>query len=86
MERNQKKEQQLNAMLTAVGKKLGMNPEQLRQMLSTGSAEQLSEKMKTHAGGNPSVSAILRDKKKLEQVMNSPQAKALYEKLMGKGQ
>ena len=70
---------QLQAMLKVVGEKLGMPPEVLRQQLESGKFDQAI------AGMQPQDAAkfkqALANPQKLNQVMSSKQAKALYEKL-----
>lgn len=70
---------QLQSMLEVVGKKLGMSPETLRQELEAGKFD------KALAGMNRQDAAkfqqVLANPQKLNQMMNSRQAKALYEKL-----
>ena len=70
---------QLQSMLEVVGKKLGMSPEALRQDLEAGKFD------KALAGMNRQDAAkfqqVLANPQKLNQMMNSRQAKALYEKL-----
>ena len=70
---------QLQAMLEVVGKKLGMNPDALRQELESGKFD------KALAGMNQQDAAkfqqVLANPQKLNQMMNSRQAKALYDKL-----
>ena len=70
---------QLQSMLEVVGKKLGMSPETLCQELEAGKFD------KALAGMNRQDAAkfqqVLANPQKLNQMMNSRQAKALYEKL-----
>ena len=70
---------QLQSMLEVVGKKLGMSPETLRQELEAGKFD------KALAGMNRQDAAkfqqVLANPQKLNQMMNSRQARALYEKL-----
>lgn len=70
---------QLQAMLRVVGEKLGMQPEALRRQLESGKFDQAI------AGLNQQDAARFRqalaDPQKLSRMMNSKQAKALYEKL-----
>lgn len=70
---------QLQAMLQVVGQKLGMSPDVLRQELEAGKFD------RAIAGMNQQDAAkfqqVLANPQKLNQMMNSKQAKALYEKL-----
>lgn len=70
---------QLQAMLKVVGEKLGMPPEVLRQQLESGKFDQAI------AGMQPQDAAKFRqalaNPQKLNQMLGSRQAKALYEKL-----
>ncbi len=73
---------QMDGLLQMVGKKLGVSPEQLRSDLESGKLEQAMQKMPKKEAAT--MQNLLKDPKKMEQLMNAPQAKALYEKLMGK--
>ncbi len=70
---------QLQAMLKVVGEKLGMPPEVLRQQLESGKFDQAI------AGMQPQDAAkfkqALANPQKLNQMLSSKQARALYEKL-----
>ena len=72
---------ELNGLLSAVSKKLGIPPEQLRHDLESG---RFDSAMK---GMNPKQAATFRaavqNPKLVDQLMSTPQAKALYEKLTG---
>ena len=73
---------QLQALLQVVGGKLGMSPETLRQELEAGKFDSALK------GMSPQDSAkfrqVLANPQKLNQMMNSRQARALYEKLRSK--
>ncbi len=77
----QKNNPQLQALLQAVSGKLGIPAETLQQELQAGKFD------KALSGLSPRESAafqqVLNDPKKLDRMMNSRQAKALYEKLRG---
>lgn len=73
---------QMDGLLQMVGKKLGVSPEQLRADLESGKLDQAMQKMPKKEAAT--MQNLLKDSKKMEQLMNAPQAKALYEKLMGK--
>lgn len=72
----------MDGLLEMVGKKLGVSPEQLRSDLESGKLEQAMQNLPKKEAAN--VQNLLKDQKKVEQLMNTPQAKALYEKLTGK--
>ena len=72
----------MDGLLEMVGKKLGVSPEQLRSDLESGKLEQAMQNLPKKEAAN--VQNLLKDQKKVEQLRNTPQAKALYEKLMGK--
>lgn len=72
----------MDGLLEMVGKKLGVSPEQLRSDLESGKLEQAMQNLPKKEAAN--VQNLLKDQKKVEQLMNTPQTKALYEKLMGK--
>lgn len=72
----------MDGLLEMVGKKLGVSPEQLRSDLESGKLEQAMQNLPKKEAAN--VQNLLKDQKKVEQLMNTPQVKALYEKLMGK--
>ncbi len=77
----QKNSPQLQALLQAVSGKLGIPAETLQQELQAGKFD------KAIAGLKPQEKAafqqMLADPKKLDRMMNSRQAKALYQKLKG---
>ncbi|MBR6718672.1 MAG: hypothetical protein IKI77_10090 [Oscillospiraceae bacterium] len=72
---------QLQAMLNVVSSKLGIPAETLRQELEAGKFD------RAIAGMSPQNAAkfkqVLANPEKINQMMNSKQAKALYEKLTG---
>lgn len=70
---------QLQAMLEVVGKKLGMSPESLRQELEAGKFDRALAGMSQQDAAK--FQQVLANPQKLNQMMNSKQAKALYEKL-----
>ena len=71
----------LTALLNAAGSKLGIPPEQLRQELEAGKFDRALAAMDQKSAAK--FRQVLADPKKLDQIMNSRQAKALYEKLSG---
>ena len=70
---------QLQAMLEVVGKKLGMSPDTLRAELEAGKFDRALAGMKQQDAAK--FQQVLANPQKLNQMMNSRQAKALYEKL-----
>lgn len=73
---------QLQNLLNTVSGKLGMKPEDLRKTLESGKIDNAVKNMNTSE--QQKIQSIIGDKNKMEKLMQSPQAKALYEKLMGK--
>ena len=72
---------QLNGLLSAVSKKIGISPEQLKKELEEGKFDSALSAM------SPSDSAKFQQAVKnpaiVEKLMSSPLAKALYNKLTG---
>lgn len=75
--------QKLNGLLQVVSQKLGVPPEQLRKELEAGKFDNAI------AGMKPAEAAKFRqavqNPQLVNQLMSTPQAKALYEKLTGGG-
>ena len=76
MERKNMNPQQVDQLLQAASKKLGVPPEQLRSELESGKYDKVLKNM------SQKDSAMLQ--KVMEKLISSPQAKALYQKLSGK--
>ena len=72
----------MDGLLEMVGKKLGVSPEQLRSDLESGKLEQAMQNLPKKEAAN--VQNLLKDQKKVEQLMNTRHSIALYENLMGK--
>lgn len=72
---------QVDALLEAAGKKLGVPPQQLRKELESGKFDPLLRNL--NQKDSAKVQKVLQDPSLLEKVMQSPQAKALYRKLSG---
>lgn len=70
---------QLQAMLQVVGQKLGMSPDTLRHELESGKFDRAMAGMSQQDAAK--FQQILANPQKLNQMMNSKQARALYEKL-----
>lgn len=73
--------QNLDALLKAVGAKLNMPPERLRQELMQGKFDNALKTMKPDEAKK--FNQILSNPKLIEQLMSAPQAQALYKKLTG---
>ena len=70
---------QMDGLLTAVSGKLGISKETLRSELESGKFDQAPASMKPQEAA--AFQQILKNPQRLSQVMNSKQAKAIYEKL-----
>lgn len=82
MDKNNLDPKQLNGLLNAVSKKIGVPPEQLRKELESGKFDSaLSGMSKSEAD---KFRMAVNNPKIIEKMMSTPQAKALYEKLSGK--
>lgn len=72
---------QLQGLLNAVSKKIGVSPQQLRKELESGKFDSALSAM------SPSESAkfqqAVKNPQLIEKLMSTPQAKALYNKLSG---
>ena len=72
---------QLQALLRAVSGKLGIPAETLQQELQEGKFDKALANLKPQEAA--AFKQVLADPQKLDRMMNSRQAKALYEKLKG---
>ena len=72
---------QREALIAYASKQLGMDPRQLQQTLHTKNTDALSETVGTPAAEK--IGALLGDPQLLERMMDSPQAKALLQQLLG---
>lgn len=70
---------QLQKLLETVGKKLGVPAETLRQELEAGRYDKAIAAMRPQDAA--AFRQVLADPQRLSQIMNSRQARALYEKL-----
>lgn len=70
---------QLHSMLEIAGKKLGIPPEKLRQQLESGQFDSAIAAMDPQDADK--FRQVLSNPSKLNQILSSRQAKALYEKL-----
>ncbi len=82
MEKSSMNNEQLKNILGAVSGKLGVTPEELQSALKSGKLEAATKNMDKKQ--QQKLASLMNDKSKLEKLINSPQAKLLYEKLMGK--
>lgn len=73
---------QLNGLLNAVSKKIGVSPEKLRSELEAGKFDSALSAMSK--SDSEKFRQAVNNPKLVEKMMSTPQAKALYEKLMGK--
>ena len=70
----------LNALLGIASKKLGTSPETLQRQLQQGKFDQALGTMPSNEAAK--LKKALSDPKKAEKILSTPQAKAIYEKLM----
>ena len=63
-------------------KSLGTDSEKVRQAIDSGNLDAFANKLSPDKAKQ--LKDILSDEKKLEQMLSTPQAKALFKKLMGK--
>ena len=79
MEQNGKKT--LSDMLETASKKLGTDPEKLKEAASKGNINEILGNLKTEKAKE--ISEILSDKNKTSQILSSPKAKQLFQKFFG---
>ncbi|MBQ8514585.1 MAG: hypothetical protein IJ496_04230 [Ruminococcus sp.] len=82
MEKSSVDPKQLELLLQTVGKKLGVAPSELKAALESGKLDAASKNMTPDA--KKKMQSIMGNPAQMEKLMQSPQAKALYEKLTGK--
>lgn len=73
---------QLNGLLNAVSRKIGVPPEQLKKELQEGKFDSALASM--NRSDADKFRMAVNNPKIIEKMMSTPQAKALYEKLSGK--
>ena len=78
MERKNMNPQQVDQLLQAASKKLGVPPEQLRSGKYDKVLKNMSQK------DSAMLQKVMQNPKMMEKLISSPQAKALYQKLSGK--
>ena len=80
MERKNMNPQQVDQLLQAASKKLGVPPEQLRS--ESGKYDKVLKNMSQK--DSAMLQKVMQNPKMMEKLISSPQAKALYQKLSGK--
>lgn len=81
MKMNNVDPQKMNALLSIVGSKLNMSPEQLRRELESGKFDNAISSMKPAEAEK--FNAVIKNPKLLDSIMSTPQAQELYKKLTG---
>lgn len=82
MERKNMNPQQVDQLLQAASKKLGVPPEKLRSELESGKYDKVLKNMSQK--DSAMLQKVMQNPKMMEKLISSPQAKALYQKLSGK--
>ena len=82
MDRQKLDPKQVDQLLTAASKKLGVPPQQLKNELESGKFDKVLGNMSQK--DSAMLQKVLQNPKMAEKLINSPQAKALYQKLSGK--
>lgn len=82
MDRQKLDPKQVDQLLDAVGKKLGVAPQQLKTELESGKYDNILRNMSQK--DSAMLQKVLQNPKMMEKMISSPQAKALYQKLSGK--
>lgn len=82
MNKNNIDPNQLNGLLNAVSKKIGVSPEKLKSELESGKFDSALSAMSK--SDSEKFQQAVNNPKLIEKMMSTPQAKALYEKLTGK--
>ena len=73
---------QVDQLLQAASKKLGVPPEQLKSELESGKYDKVLKNMSQK--DSAMLQKVMQNPKMVEKLISSPQAKALYQKLSGK--
>lgn len=71
----------LNTMLGIVGKKLGQDPEQLKQQLEQGKLDNVLSNMNPKTAGQ--INGLLQNPKALEAMLNNPQVQGMLSNMLG---
>jgi len=74
-------EAKLNALLSMAGKKLGQDPQTLKQQLQSGKLDDIMNGMDTSA--KEKMAGLMNDPKRLEALMQDDKVKKLLSGLMG---
>ena len=82
MERKNLNPKQVDQLLQAASKKLGVPPEQLKNELESGKYDKVLKNMSQK--DSAMLQKVMQNPKMVEKLISSPQAKALYQKLSGK--
>ncbi len=82
MEREKMDPKQVDALLQAASKKLGISPNQLKNELESGKYDKVLQNMS--AKDSAMLQKVLKNPKMVEKLISSPQAQALYRKISGK--
>ena len=82
MERKNLNPKQVDQLLQAASKKLGVPPEQLKSELESGKYDKVLKNMSQK--DSAMLQKVMQNPKMGEKLISSPQAKALYQKLSGK--
>lgn len=82
MERKNLNPKQVDQLLQAASKKLGVSPEQLKSELESGKYDKVLKNMSQK--DSAMLQKVMQNPKMVEKLISSPQAKALYQKLSGK--
>ena len=82
MERKNLNPKQVDQLLQAASKKLGVPQEQLKSELESGKYDKVLKNMSQK--DSAMLQKVMQNPKMVEKLISSPQAKALYQKLSGK--
>lgn len=80
-ELNNLSEEQLNALLTVAGQKLGRDPQQLRAELESGKVDKLMRGMDSASAKK--VNQVLQNPEALKAALNNDKIKAMLNSLLG---
>lgn len=79
---NKLNQEQLYALLQYASRKLNLSPKQLAEALSSGGVEGLAGNLSPENAAK--LKGMMNDRAKAQQLLDSPQAQALIQKLLGK--
>lgn len=83
MDKNNIDKNSLNGLLNTVSKKIGVPPQQLKKELEEGKFDNAISGLSRSDAAK--FQQAIKNPKMIEKLMSTPQAKAIYEKLKGKG-